>query len=76
MRSEKDIQMDSQSHINKPEINILLMKYVARGNWGRAVHPDPSGESFSSVCLVNSFETLHSAQRYQVVRMKQRTCCP
>lgn len=46
MRSEKDGEMDSQSHINKPDINILLMKYVANGNWGRAVHPDPSGGVF------------------------------
>lgn len=50
------------------EINILLMKYVAKRNWGRVVHPDSSAESFSSVCLVNSFETLQSAA---VVRMKQ-----
>lgn len=35
--------MDSQSHINKPEINILLMKYVTKGNWGHEVHTNPSG---------------------------------
>lgn len=35
--------MDSQSHIHKPEINIVLMKYVTKGNWGHGVHANPSG---------------------------------
>lgn len=51
MHSEKESKMDSQSHINKPEINMLLMKYVTKGNWGHRVPANPSGR----VILISMF---------------------
>jgi len=51
MHSEKESKMYSESHINKPEINIPLMKDVTKGNWGHRVPANQSGR----VILISMF---------------------
>lgn len=61
MHSEKESKMDSQSHINKPEINMLLMKYVQKEIGAIECLQIHLAELFSSVCLENNSETTLSS---------------